>query len=134
VTAPEHRPVDEPLDPPVDAVRAEPSDRAPGRRARVGLTVVAAVLVAALSTSNVLLWNGQRQLRRDLDAQRTGTAVREREVRQALRDLRSDLAQVPATPQGQERIQELIACVNRFIDTIGRWSNDVRTSFTYYFC
>lgn len=103
------------------------------RRPRTRTLLVGALLVA-LTASNGWMWAQQRQTRRDLDAVRAATATRDAKLVAGLRALRRDLAQVPDSPQGQQRVQDLVACVNQFIDTIGRWSTDIRSSFTYYFC
>lgn len=103
------------------------------RRPRTRTLLVTALLLA-LTASNGWMWAQQRQTRRDLDAVRAATADRDAKLVAGLRELRQDLAQVPDSPQGQQRVQDLVACVNQFIDTIGRWSTDIRSSFTYYFC
>lgn len=49
--------------------------------------------------------------------------------------LKGDLSSVKGEVAGlQWDLEALANCVNRYMDTIGRWSSDPYTIFTYYYC
>jgi hypothetical protein len=41
---------------------------------------------------------------------------------------------IVATQDAFDRAEDIAACVNEYMDTIGRWSSDVYSFYDYYYC